>query len=219
MAGAHRSPACTPGAAPSPPPRWDPQEGRAAARPSRASGSIFLGTQHILPDSPTRVSATRSGLWTVRHRGKRALRPSSPSGRQSNSRVRSMTLLTPRAPTPVLLAAAQSIWAPASCPLRSHVPSPSIAPRPRPCRLSVALPPTQWRPARGQNPSPRGGLPPACSSSRARCPPMGWAKTGLLRAEAPPPGHKGRPRRSPGRTRTCHPAAASLSPRSGWSPA
>lgn len=134
-AGAHKSPGHTQGAAPSPPPPWGPRRGRVSARRSRASGSIFLGTPRIPGDSPTLAFVTHSGLSTTRCRGKRTPRPSSPSGRPNSSRVRSTTLLTLQAPTPVLPAAAPSAWALVSYPPRSLAPSPSTAQRPQHCRL------------------------------------------------------------------------------------
>lgn len=205
-------------AAPSPQPRPGPLGGRALARPSRASGSTFPGTRPLPVRSPTLASVTRFGLWTLRCKGRRTPHPSSPSGRQSSSRVRSMTPLSPRVPTPALLAAAQSIWAPVPCPLRSLAPSLSTAQRPQCCRLCAVSPPTQWKLALGWSLSSLGHLPPACSSSGARGPLRGsltlslggpsWAKDQLSWC-------RGRLRQIPGRTRTSCPTTLSLAQRNG----
>lgn len=221
--GAHRTLARTPGAAPSPPPHWDPRRGRGSARPLRASGSIFPGTQHIPADSPIPAFVTRFGRSTIRCRGRRIPLPCSPSGRPNSSRARSTTPLTPQAPTPVLPAAAPSAWALASCRLRSHAPSPSIARRPQCCRRCAASPLTPWRPSWGRSPNPLGGPPPAGSSSGVRGLPRGpptWSARGgargLPRVRAQPPGPRGHPPRSRGKTRASCPAAPSLVLRSGW---
>ena len=195
--GAHRSPARARGEAPSPPARRGLPGERVLAPPLRVSGSTFLGTQPIPADCSAPASVTRSGQWTARCRGEQAPHPSSLSGRQSSSRVRSMTPSTPRALTPAPPTVALSIWA--FCPRRSCEPSLWTVLRPQHCPLCAVSPPTQCRLVRERSRSPPRG-PPACPSSRTR---------------SPAHRHSSRPPRSPGAMRLCQPTAPSLAPRAG----